>query len=69
MENDKDHAVWVGSTREDEMCNFYLMYWMYGKNNLRKKQCNSIGPPVYYWNRWLIGGGLSNVPDEEASEL
>ncbi len=69
MENEKDHAVWVGSTREDEMCNFYLMYWMDGPKNLKQKQCNSVGPPIYYWDRWLIGGGLTNVPDEEASEL
>ena len=34
MKNDKDHAVWVGTTRDDEMCNFYLMYWMHGPKNL-----------------------------------
>ena len=35
-----------------------------------QKVCQSVGPPIYYWDRWLVGGGLSNVPsDEEASEL
>jgi peptidylglycine monooxygenase len=70
MINDKDHAVWVGSTRDDEMCNFYLMYWMNGERNLKQKSCTSVGPPIYYWDRWLIGGGLSNVPDDnQVSEL
>jgi peptidylglycine monooxygenase len=69
MVNSKDSAVWVGSTRADEMCNFYLMYWVHGDKNLQQKKCNSVGPPVYYWDRWLVGGGLSNVPDKEASEL
>ena len=27
MENFKSSAVSVGATNEDEMCNFYLMYW------------------------------------------
>ena len=22
--------VWMGSTRKDEMCNFYMMYWVDG---------------------------------------
>ena len=35
-----------------------------------QKVCTSVGPPIYYWDRWLVGGGLSNVPsDKEASEL
>ena len=37
---------------------------------LLQKVCTSVGPPIYYWDRWLVGGGLSNVPsDKEASEL
>merc|ERR1712020_673962 len=31
MVNYKDSAVYVGSTNEDEMCNFYMMYWVEGK--------------------------------------
>ena len=69
MVNHRNHAVWVGSTREDEMCNFYLMYWVDGKDILSKKNCNSLGPPIYSWGGWLLGGGLSNIPDEEASSL
>ena len=52
MYNDRGHAVWVGSTREDEMCNFYLMYYVDGKETLRQKSCNSFGPPVYSWDGW-----------------
>lgn len=38
MVNFKDHAVWVGATRDDEMCNFYLMYWVDGHETLSKNQ-------------------------------
>ncbi len=52
MDNYHDHAVWVGATREDEMCNFYLMYWVDGKEILEMKKCNSVGPPLYAWGNW-----------------
>ena len=68
MKNDKDHAVWVGTTRDDEMCNFYLMYWVEGRRKLNQERCYSVGPPVYSWDRLIIGG-LSNIPDVEASRL
>ena len=29
-----DSAVYVGSTNEDEMCNFYMMYWVEGTMHL-----------------------------------
>ncbi len=71
MNNWKDQAVWVGATREDEMCNFYLMYWVNGKDILKQKRCGSMGPPLYSWGNWIwpFGAGLSNIPDEEASKL
>ena len=31
-------------------------------------RCYSVGPPVYSWDQILIGG-LSNIPDIEASSL
>jgi len=71
MDNWRDSAVYMGSTRQDEMCNFYLMYWAdAGDGPVETSQeCRSLGPPIYYWSRskWLLGGGLSNVPDQEAS--
>lgn len=70
MDNDRSSAVWVGATRNNEMCNFYMMYWVDGHDILRTNHCSSLGPPIYKWNRWWpIGGGLQNVPDEEASTL
>ena len=59
----------VGATSDDEMCNFYLMYWVEGKEKLRVERCVSLGPPVFTWDRWLVGGGLSNIPHEAASSL
>lgn len=69
MVNYRNSAVSVGSTNTDEMCNFYLMYWVEGQEILSQKSCWSLGPPVYSWGGWLLGGGLSNIPDEEASTL
>ena len=70
MYNYQDSAVYMGSTREDEMCNFYLMYWVDGDDDgLSSKSCSTLGPPLYYWERskWLLGGGLYNIPEQEAS--
>ena len=69
MVNYKDSAVSVGSTNEDEMCNFYMMYWVEGPNIMSQKSCYSLGPPIYSWGGWILGGGLSNIPDEEASSF
>ena len=65
----RDRITWVGATADDEMCNFYMMYWVQGDKKLTGERCHSVGPPVYTWDRWLVGGGLSNIPDEEASSL
>jgi peptidylglycine monooxygenase len=51
-------------TNEDEMCNFYLMYWVHQDTPLQKKYCFTDGPPFYYW-----ASELNNIPDEEASTL
>lgn len=66
----RDRMTWVGATANDEMCNFYMMYWVQGQDKLASERCVSVGPPVYAWDRiWPIGGGLSNIPDEAASSL
>jgi len=65
----RDRITWVGATAEDEMCNFYMMYWVDGQEKLSSERCLSLGPPVYAWDRWIIGGGLSNIPDQDASSL
>jgi hypothetical protein len=28
-----------------------------------------LGPPFYSWGGWLLGGGLSKIPEVEASSL
>jgi peptidylglycine monooxygenase len=69
MVNDGDSAVSVGSTRKDEMCNYYLMFWVDGTTLPEQKTCSSLGPPFYSWGGWLFGGGLTKIPDIEASTI
>ena len=65
----RDRITLVGATAEDEMCNFYMMYWVEGQEKLSNERCTSVGPPFYAWDRsrLLLGGGLSNIPDEASS--
>ena len=43
MVNDGDNEVLVGQTRKDEMCNFYIMYWVDGENLPENTFCFSPG--------------------------
>ncbi|ALC42642.1 Phm [Drosophila busckii] len=54
-------------TGEDEMCNFYLMYYVDGAEPLNMKYCFSQGAPNYYWSN--PDSGLHNIPHIEASTL
>lgn len=54
------------ATNNDEMCNFYLMYYVENDEPLNRKYCFGTGPPKYYWRH---DESLQNIPDEEASEL
>ncbi|XP_023347961.1 peptidylglycine alpha-hydroxylating monooxygenase isoform X2 [Eurytemora carolleeae] len=63
----RSRITWVGATDEDEMCNFYIMYWVSGDKILNNEVCRSMGPPVYSWSGWLVGGGLSNIPQDASS--
>jgi peptidylglycine monooxygenase len=51
MFNTESHIVRIGSTGNDEMCNFYMMYWVDGERLLEDDVCNSAGPPEYYFGR------------------
>merc|ERR1712117_898284 len=63
-------VTYVGATNEDEMCNFYIMYWVHGNAPMEKNTCFTPGPPSWSWGGWQIfGGGLKNIPDREASTL
>ncbi len=39
MVNNHDHTVYVGATGKDEMCNFYLMYWVNGGKPITPNVC------------------------------
>ncbi|XP_067013551.2 peptidylglycine alpha-hydroxylating monooxygenase [Anabrus simplex] len=65
MLSTRDRWTEVGPTNADEMCNFYLMYWVKNDQPLKKKYCFSMGPPTYYWD----SEDFNNIPDEEASKL
>jgi len=69
MNNFKSHTVRVGSTGNDEMCNFYLMYFVDGDRILNKKYCFTQGPPFYYWNTDSRVGSVPENVDIEASQL
>ena len=64
--NHHDHDVHVGQTNNDEMCNFYVMYWVKGKDVVDKRVCFSPGPPFWSWKGSAM---LPNIPDEAASTI
>uniref|UniRef100_A0A0K2SWH9 peptidylglycine monooxygenase n=2 Tax=Lepeophtheirus salmonis TaxID=72036 RepID=A0A0K2SWH9_LEPSM len=64
MVNDRDTAVWIGATKENEMCNFYLMYWVENRKLLSTKDCKSFGPPIYSWEGVFFGANLKNIPTD-----
>jgi peptidylglycine monooxygenase len=72
MVNTRDRTTMIGMTGEDEMCNFYLMYWVEGKQPISPNTCFSRGPPTWSWGGLRLlgrGAGLENIPDMEASTL
>lgn len=65
MQSERDHWTYVGTTNNDEMCNFYLMYYVENEEPLKETFCFSMGPPRYYWEQ----DGLIDIPDRAASTL
>ena len=65
--------MYIGSTKEDEMCNFYVMYYVSNAGEdqqpVSPNTCFTQGPPMWSWGGWEFGAGLKNIPDEEASTL
>lgn len=55
------------ATNKDEMCNFYLMYWVENTQPLEQKYCFSAGPPTYSWKQ--AEPSLRHIPDYDASNL
>lgn len=66
MVNDRDTTTWIGPTNMDEMCNFYIMYWVEGKKTVHPDVCFTAGPPDWSWAR---NASLKNIPNDEASTL
>jgi peptidylglycine monooxygenase len=66
MVNNRDRTTYIGMTNKDEMCNFYVMYWVKGKEPVADHTCFSAGPPMWSWRNNAM---LENIPDEEASTL
>ena len=64
--NDRDTTTWIGPTNQDEMCNFYIMYWVEGKKTVHPDVCFTAGPPDWSWAR---NASLKNIPNDEASTL
>ncbi|KAK9498614.1 hypothetical protein O3M35_003208 [Rhynocoris fuscipes] len=64
MESHRPYTTYIGGTNKDEMCNFYLMYWVENSEPLTKKYCFTNGPPMYYWDGL---GGLNNIPDSASN--
>ncbi|KHJ94581.1 copper type II ascorbate-dependent monooxygenase domain protein [Oesophagostomum dentatum] len=59
LKNDEDRLIKMGPTGEDEMCNFYMMYWAEGDKVLKDNTCFSPGAPFYHW---ATEGGLNHIP-------
>lgn len=67
MVSNKKTTTKIGATNEDEMCNFYLMYYVENDEPLEMKYCFTAGPPFYYWKNPETH--LNHIPDNEASQL
>ncbi|KAM3967762.1 peptidylglycine-alpha-hydroxylating monooxygenase [Aphomia sociella] len=67
MNNTNDFPVRIGATNKDEMCNFYLMYWVQNDTPLEQKYCFSAGPPFYFWHKAPLN--FNRIPELEASTL
>ncbi|XP_055924224.1 peptidylglycine alpha-hydroxylating monooxygenase-like [Argiope bruennichi] len=67
MYNFRDVDTYIGPTGEDEMCNFYMMYYVDGDKPLAQKYCYSSGPPTYYWSKDPKLDYIPSYIDKEAS--
>lgn len=58
MVNHLDRPVYVGATNDDEMCNYYIMYWVDGGKPISPSTCFTEGPPMWSWGGWELGAAL-----------
>jgi len=59
MKNEEKREIPIGPGSNDEMCNYYLMYWVEGDQTLSQNTCLSPGAPNYRWSR---EAGLNHIP-------
>jgi len=64
MVSNRDWTTRIGLTSDDEMCNFYVMYWTDGSEGLDLKQCYSYGPPLFRWS-WR----MNSIPEIDATTI
>lgn len=67
MKSDRETWTLIGPTNKDEMCNFYLMYWVENDEPLDQKYCFTAGPPDYYWS--TAPENFNHIPELDASSL
>lgn len=60
MVNNGSTTIKVGSTQNDEMCNFYIMYWIEGSDLPEEKYCFTPGPPTWSWDN------MAGLSEEQA---
>ncbi|GAB1605137.1 probable peptidylglycine alpha-hydroxylating monooxygenase 1 [Argonauta hians] len=65
MKNDEDRDIMIGSTANDEMCNFYIMYYVDGNRIPEDNYCWSEGPLRWSWRDFFFQRRfkLANAPD------
>lgn len=67
IENTRNHDVRIGATGDDEMCNFYIMYYTKG-DLLESNVCFTNGPPNWFFSDFRDYEGnslqLSKVPSD-----
>ncbi|XP_046357220.1 probable peptidylglycine alpha-hydroxylating monooxygenase 1 isoform X1 [Haliotis rufescens] len=64
MLNDRDTTVKIGATQNDEMCNFYIMYYVDGKTIMDDNYCFTSGPPNWSWEKFGQGDlALEDMPN------
>ncbi|KAM7285306.1 peptidylglycine alpha-hydroxylating monooxygenase [Ixodes scapularis] len=70
MKNFRSRDTYVGPTSEDEMCDFYVMYYTDGDKVLEESLCYSEASPTYYWRTDpMLKDHVTPAIDEDASTL
>ncbi|XP_021359355.1 peptidylglycine alpha-hydroxylating monooxygenase-like [Mizuhopecten yessoensis] len=61
MSSDRIGATAIGPSNKDEMCNFYILYYTYRKENLNVRYCFR-NAQKFRWSKYL-----NNIPDDASS--